>query len=1086
MIVNQIINKYPFLQRLLGRPSQNEKDLIAANQAQEQQIKSLNVSLSFLTDTLNGATDALMAIHFGSRSKFINPKFTEMWGQAPSKLMEPGQEIALMTLHASLVKDEARFIARAMELWTTVTTETFDEIEMKNGKLIERTITPVIAQGKRVGLIFNFRDVTERSRAERKILFNRLVVENSGPLFWLEPVQFRIVYANRAACKKLSYDIEDLIGMKISDIDVVGDVSSESVSELKFELDPSEKYKHFDSRFGCGDGRLIDVEVNVFLAQDDERAVHVVAFKDNTEEKNATEKALREQATLRALINSMPDPIFYKNPQGQYLGCNESYAESLGYTIAEIVGSSNRQLLNIDWARKADAMDKDILTRLEKILYDQSITYKDGRRELFEAVKAPFWDSEGQLLGILGVARNITQRKKTQDDTLRAKEAAEEATQTKSDFLANMSHEIRTPMNAIIGLSHLVLKTDMTARQRDYMVKVQNAGQHLLGIINDILDFSKVEAGKLTIEHIDFGMDKVLDNVANLIGEKCNTKGLELVFDIAPDVPHTLVGDSLRVGQILINYANNAVKYTTQGEVVISARISERTAEDVLLYFSVSDTGIGLTEEQISRLFQSFSQADSSTTRKFGGTGLGLVISKNLAALMGGEVGVSSVHGSGSVFWFTVRLGISKLPKRVFLPNPSLRGRRALVVDDNEHARTVIREMLQDMTFEVEDVASGVKAVQAISTANLNQRPFNIVYLDWRMPLMDGIETARRIRALGLVPEPILVMVSAYGREEMLKESELLGITGILVKPISHSLLFDITMNALSGNRLEARINKPQAVDNLIQLTPIRGARILLVEDNDINQQIASELLVDAGFVVELAENGLISLEMVQQATYDLVLMDMQMPVMDGLSATAAIRRIHRLEALPIVAMTANAMAEDRRDCLEAGMNDFLTKPINPDDLWNMLLKWIPSRQSPLLKIAAVPVTTNGERTELPEGITGLDVRSGLSRMMGKKPLYLAMLQRYVAGQKNSLQNIKTALDAQDQPTAQRVAHTLKGVSGTIGATQIPDHAEAVERAIREGYPRAQIDLKLNELEAPLALLISDLEAWLPPVAILT
>ena len=1076
----QTIDKFPVLQRLLGRPSRKEKELIAINLAQEQQIKSLNVSLSFLTNTLEGAADALMAVHFGSQLKFTNSKFTEMWGLAPAELMQPGQEVALMTLHASQVKDEARFIARAQELWTTVRAETFDEIEMKNGRLIERTITPVMAQDKRVGLIFNFRDVTERSRAERKILFNRLVVENSGPLFWLEPVQFRVVYANSAACKKLSFDIEDLIGMKISDIDVDGDVSSENVSELKFELDPSGKPKNFDSRFGCGDGRLIDVEINVFLAQDDDRAVHVVSFKDNTEQKNAIEKALREQGTLRALINSMPDPIFYKNPQGQYLGCNESFAESIGFPIAEIVGSSNRQLLSTDWAQKADAVDKDILTRLEKTSYDQWITYKDGRRELFESVKAPFWDSKGHLLGILGVARNITQRKRIQDDTLRAKEAAEEATQIKSDFLANMSHEIRTPMNAIIGLSHLVLKTDMTARQRDYIVKVQNAGQHLLGIINDILDFSKVEAGKLTIETVDFGMDKVLDNVANLIGDKCNTKGLELVFDIAPDVPHTLVGDSLRVGQILINYANNAVKYTTQGEVVISARVSERTAEDVLVHFSVSDTGIGLTEEQISRLFQSFSQADSSTTRKFGGTGLGLVISKNLAALMGGEVGVSSVHGSGSVFWFTARLGISKLPKRAYLPNPDLRGGRALVVDDNEHARTVIREMLQNMTFEVEDAASGEQAVQAIHRAQLNQRPFNIVYLDWRMPVMDGIETARRIRALGLVPEPILVMVSAYGREEMLKESELLGISGVLVKPVSHSLLFDVTMNALSGQRSEVRVMKPEGIDDLGQLSPVRGARILLVEDNDINQQIASELLVDAGFVVELAENGLISLEMVQQATYDLVLMDMQMPVMDGLSATAAIRRIHRLEALPIVAMTANAMAEDRRDCMEAGMNDFLSKPINPDDLWNMLLKWIPPRQ-PRLKLSATPVLTDSIRGELPEGINGLDVKTGLSRMMGKKPLYLAMLKRYVAGQKASAQGIKSALDAQDLPLAQRIAHTLKGVSGTVGATHIPDYADAVERTIREGCPRDQIDLALSQLEAPLASLMGDLEAWLPP-----
>jgi two-component system sensor histidine kinase/response regulator len=679
------------------------------------------------------------------------------------------------------------------------------------------------------------------------------------------------------------------------------------------------------------------------------------------------------------------------------------------------------------------------------------------------------------------------------EDLDEARQAADSAAKAKADFLANMSHEIRTPMNAIIGFSNLAMKTDLDRKQRDYLSKIQQSGKHLLGIINDILDFSKIEAGKLAVEQTEFELEKVLDNVSNLISEKTASKGLELVFHIQKGTPSYLIGDPLRLGQILVNYANNAVKFTERGEIVVSVKVVEETDKDSLFRFAVRDTGIGLTTEQIGKLFQSFQQADTSTSRKFGGTGLGLAISKKLAVIMGGDVGVESEYGKGSTFWFTARLGKGIAKARTFQPDPDLRGRRVLVVDDNEMSRIVLGDMLTGMTFSVKDVASGKAALEEIRlTADAGQ-PYDVVLLDWRMPGMDGIETAKAIRELAVAPLPHMVMVTAYGREEVLKEAALAGLEDVLIKPVSASTMFDTLVHVLGGKHDEKEDEGQQATPLMENLNTIKGSSILLVEDNEFNQQIACELLADAGFKVDVAENGRKSIEMLDKRPYDIVLMDMQMPVMDGTTATREIRKDERFKDLPILAMTANVMEADIEKCREAGMWDHIGKPIDPDELFGKLLKWLKPRQiEEVLTVTAVPATAVKQKIpeeakitgqdELPD-IPGLDASQGLKRVLGKKDFYIKMLKMFITNQGEVPAQIRQSLDAGDDGTAERLAHSAKGVSGNIGATDLPGIAATLEKAIREKSPREEIETILETFGAEHGKLIAGLmEAF--PVAV--
>ena len=930
------------------------------------------------------------------------------------------------------------------------------------------------------------REAVLRREAEER---TRLTLDSAGDGIIGVDREGRATFVNNAAERMLGFGEGELIGKPIHALihHSRPDGSPYPATEcpMRAAFTDGEVHRVDEEILWRKDGKGFQAEYTANPIRKDGHVIGaVIAFEDITDRKRADERIRNSEQRLAQIIDFLPDPTWVVDNDGVVVTWNRAMEVLTGRPAKDMVGKGNyeyalafydeRRPVLIDLVRmwKPEFADTYLSIKQDgSILRSESHHSHLGDGGLYLSGTAGLLcDASGNPAGAIEALRDITDRKQLEEKLRQAQEAAEAASKAKGDFLANMSHEIRTPMNAILGMAHLALKTELTPKQRDYLDKINTAGNSLLGIINDILDFSKIEAGKLEMEAVAFNLDEVMDNLAGLVTVKAHEKeGLEVLFSTSLEVPRTLVGDPLRLGQVFINLANNAVKFTERGEIVVSSELVHAGEKTVEVKFAVRDTGIGLTDEQKAKLFTSFSQADTSTTRKFGGTGLGLAISKRLVEMMGGRIWVESMPGQGSTFCFTALFGVGREETRTrHTPPPDLRGLKTLVVDDNLTSREILQGMLESFSFEVTLAASGEEGLTEYEKS-IPAGGYDLVVMDWKMPGMDGIETAKRIKNLpGLSRMPRIIMVTAYGREEIMRQAEKMGLDGFLIKPLSPSVMFDTIMQAFGKEAPPQLQTEDENKREAAASEKLAGASVLLVEDNEINQQVAMEILSGAGLKVTVANNGQEALDSVRANAYDAILMDVQMPVMDGYTATKKIRELEakrpptsNLQSptgrLPIIAMTAHAMSGDHEKSIAAGMNDHITKPIDPVKLFETLAKWIGPREGAQKPAEASPAQTGPSGKDpaqaLPDELPEFDLAEGLQRLMGNRALYRKLLVNFAMQYANAAADIRSALDAADFDHAHGLVHAIKGVAGNLAAQDLQAQSVPLEKLVKHADP---------------------------------
>ncbi|MBF0381367.1 MAG: response regulator [Magnetococcales bacterium] len=840
-------------------------------------------------------------------------------------------------------------------------------------------------------------------------------------------------------------------------------------------------------------------------------------YEINEKLTDSMEQLAASEDRFRSLVQTIPDIVYKIDAEGRFTFLNKS-VERLGYHQSDLIGKHFSELIHsadvnnaslekvvekigkgtknpdqkvFDERRSGLRMTVGLEIRLKtksgkkaevveiRNINQQSVNVEVNSTGLYGDVGNDTSYRTRQYVGTVGVIRDITDRQKIQKALEQAKQKAEVASKAKGDFLANMSHEIRTPLNAVIGLAHLCLQTDLSNQQHDYLDKIKLSGNSLLQLINDILDFSKIEAGKLSMESSEFSLDEVLGGVGAILSIKSQEKGVELLFDTANDVPTNLGGDSLRLGQILTNLVGNAIKFTEKGEIVVSNKLLEESFDSVKLHFSVKDSGIGMTTEEMATLFQEFSQADIATTRKYGGTGLGLTISKRLVEMMGGEISVTSEPDKGSCFTFTARFDkVEGQGGIAVVPAEDIRKLHILVVDDNDSARKITTVILNSLNYDPVCVKNGEEAVEMVVKADKDGSPFDLLFMDWRMPGIDGLETTRQIKTeltIGKVPK--IIMISAFNRDDVVPADNKLDLLdGFVVKPTNRTAILEATMAAF-GHAVATPFSRGDE-SHLIKSLP--GVKVLLVEDNEINQQVAQELLEQAHIRVVTANNGQEAVELATTDSFDCILMDIQMPIMDGFKATQKIREGIDSKDLPIIAMTANTMSGDREKCLDSGMNDHIGKPVVPHELYTTLAKWVQNRSDDSQPHSEDATPEKDKQPLLPiPPLYGVNVTVGLRNVGGNSKLYRKILKGFALNQGQSCRIMQEFFNVGNLEALEHEAHALKGVAATIGADKLSSYAEKLEKIARNQEDLEAFPVLLEETSSELILVVSNIETSL-------